>query len=591
LITAAEGYQFLSIPFTGNNPILLQGLLRAINLGIDSDLLELSQGNGARASQLQSSKIVLEQLASPFARAPSDQASVLTVFDPENRLVALVPQETGFVDDGVPIIFNHPDALPSVAIFSGSVRYENLPIQTRLFISSDTTATSQNTLTIEERESVFADVRSEARAVIQSTDIAQTITNVLLRAFPERYLSVQFAENGSFQDADRFEVTFETKTGNFSFVISENESFEAIEARVQALADDAQSGSTFRELHGFESTGQILINDNVTAIEIKPYFGDRQPAPLPAVTTPRSESRELTKQDLEVIQTVITQFTAGVLSLADARQALQIEDVDGARIREAVLVATGIGLITEDSEQVPTALDELIESLGGKERIGLGQSLTDVLNQVEVTSASPKGYVAVPSAAALAEADLTPDSFWDKLMKAEEGLVVLIKDGESVNEIVGELIRKLNARKSFASAELKNQAEQLINSRIMFKNQAQLNEFIEENQGAVALLDTGHDSALFEGIRGGFRFILKDGQKPLGSKNFWASTVVSVSLVQAMRMVRGLGVSEQADAEIIKLFNEHLKLNISKTQNGFEFGLLDDLLQQIVVAKYIEIMA
>lgn len=572
-VKSAEGYKFFSVSLAKDNGLLLQDLLRAVSAGIDDDLKTPS--SDSVAAQLERSKAALELFAISIAKVRGE-ASVVIVFDPEDRLVALVPQAREFGnDDGVPVIFNHPDAAASKAILPQTGKYENLPVQTRLFSSA-------------EKASLVIEGRSEARQFVKA-DLAtynngDSLSSVL-EGLVVRFNASAIGQN--LQEEASFKVSVKTKGDNaFDFVVPSQSQLNAA-ALLQAFF--VASKNPVNGIPSVNRVEEMKFDDWLKSIEID-LLAPTKPV---AKSVPRSESR-LSPATVAEIKVVLTQFTAGILSLELNRQALSAEDFDADQIRQIAREVLGVELRTDQFLDKDTLLDELL-SLSTSAGLHVNSHAIQI-GKEEAGVVAEKGLSIRTAPEVLETIAKAPQALAENVLGLADGefLDIVVADGGK-SDLLRVIESALASNNGIADAGLR---ETIFKTKIRVHEKSQLATFVKEQQAAkgnvaVALIMAGYEDVLFDGINdleNIYRFKLGNSKKPLVGKNLWAVPVVHIATSRVMANIAGVE-SSIAGPKLLNLFDQ-LGLKVTPNEDGsYGFGAIDTLLQAIVTAKYIEIMA
>jgi len=310
---------------------------------------------------------------------------------------------------------------------------------------------------------------------------------------------------------------------------------------------------------------------------------------------PRSEGRALNEVQ---VTDFLKRFTFGIISRKDAESLLKgVADEVLLRAAKKVL---GKEIILPGEQPVATSYLEAILGEAALAPIHFGTGPANYFSRANTASINQMKPVMVTATGLrhLAQNNSRAAVALIQQMAAHADagdtgakIVVAMGDADKV-ELFDLLIEKLANRQSGFSGtgpDLKG----LIVKVLDFRNAEELATFLESAKGKFAKLDLGvaNDSVSLSGIKTGFLFeVMGEKGKALAGNDLWAVAVVGALLPRAIATVEGLDAQSAAE-KLLEFFNGQNNMGL-KVQGGvFSFSAIQTLLQAIIAAKYIEVMA
>lgn len=438
--------------------------------------------------------------------------------------------------------------------------------------------------------------RSETRQFVvvdfKTANERAFVADVLKRDFPDGLTNTRDTrfQLAPFKDAEAFDFTFIPEQGApFKITLGVRDAFESIESFL--IASDSSNPGFLAE-HGFlpPEAGRIFAR-SIQRVEIEPAKVVRTDTLRVAIPAVRSESR-LTDEQITVI---LKEFTGGILTLERAALVLQTNNVDGERIRQIVEEKMGGRLILEQSEGEVSQLDQL---LGLVDNAAPNLNATAIQINNKQTGYAPEKGLAIRVADEIrATIKSTPEALAQNLSQLGSGeFLDIVVDDDDQGALLLEIRKALEGKGGIVSKSLREAILSPETGKIRIHERSNLANFVKAQAPnvAVALIMAGFNHELFDGLRDTenvYRLKLAENGKPLNGKNLWAIPVVHVAASRVMANISGIPQA-QAEALLQSSFDQvGLRLKPKNADGTYGFGAIETLLQAIVTAKYIAIMA
>jgi|GEM_PF-2974685 len=385
-------------------------------------------------------------------------------------------------------------------------------------------------------------------------------------------------------DATSFQIGFRFAGSPEVLVVTvpRGQEAEAIESVVAKQWDDATKREKFKlpePVNGKLPSAKTLESISIT--------------PAPAI---RSESRALTTEEEQVVRDILKSFTEGILTIEQAAVVLQLNSFTGEQIRQVAAEVLGSNLKTSETADGGADLDQLL-GLVDKAQIGFGRGFA-ALDRGQLTS-TKKVRMKPVLITALGFVHLVNNNRSAALSLIQRIVssgtkIALATEGADKTELFDQLVDLLVNRESGFTGSKADMKGLLLQALDMRADADELAQFADENDGKFSKLDLGINSGLLASVKGGYPFELKNGDSPLNGKDLWAAAAVGALLPTAIASLGDGEITEdEAEAALMTFFNgPQTMLGLRKNANGsYGFGPLTELLQAIVIAQYIEIMA
>lgn len=317
-------------------------------------------------------------------------------------------------------------------------------------------------------------------------------------------------------------------------------------------------------------------------------------AQVPVGIAPRrSEARPALTKDQAIV--ILDKFTFGIIPYREA-----LEELSSTQREVLVQAAEAVlGQTLKLSDEISTAsiLSEILD-LADKATIGFGSALNTKARgeAVEGTQshAKPilmtlKGFnhlVKQNSRAAVSLVEQVAAGIEAGNVSAQ---LVLAVGAENKTSVLEDLAKALANRDSGFLGNISDMRN-LLAKALDLRNGAEVASFAARQQGQFAKLDLGVESQALSSVQAGYLFELKNGNRVLDGKDLWAVAVVGALLPQAVAAVENVE-AEQAAQKLLEFFNSQQNMGLRFEGGVFKFTAIQTLLQAIVAAKYIEVMA